>query len=889
MNAYKRIERCEFHVMLIAVVMLAFVTGIKSVDAQEAQETMAPVTELFNSNNSESYSKLIEWLSNGSLDPNMVLNETGDGTAIVHYAAANLPGILRAVIANGGRCNLKNTHGAAPLHFAAAQESLGPGPESIRMLVECGADIDLQDNRGATPLHAVYRSARSNGIFFKNLEPAKTDTDKDCFPCNGGMRQDILQALLEFDANPNIRDNGGDTPLMLVIKTKGAIFTRLGHMRLLLEYGAGPDAPDNKGATPLIQAILSHSGYADYGVPEEIINTLLEFRADPDLRDGEGDTALIHAAKDDENTLAEIEALLAGGADPCLADRNGKLPYDHASEGSSVRNVLYKAGGYFDKELGMCARDAHAAMEREKELNISRDNRRRIQSCLKSQGFDPGTPDGLFGPRTRKALQGWQIAQGFKDDESVGYLTSDQADTLLEACKVALEPNCAGKPEGAKCWKELANRPGCYIWDGHYIPTQTAAWSGSCSADGVAVGKGTADWKASDRSISETGLLVDGKFHGHLVVNFFPSREVWEGPFVNGKLHGYWVKRGSQGEVWNCWQNGERVDKAACNVATVDSRMEAKKRTAFRSGPGNEYESLGLVHADAKVQATSEVGDWLWVENSDGQAGYVHTSALEEYVSRYSPGDVFRDCSGCPEMVVVPAGKFNMGANVSEKYSQDSERPVHQVTISEPFAVGKYEVTFSEWDACVAAGGCGGYRPDDVGWGRGNRPVIYVSWEDANRFARWLSSETGKQYRLLSESEWEYAARAGTTGPFHFGSTISTDQANYNGNYTYGNVREGVYRERTVPVGSFPSNKFGLHDMHGNVHEWVEDCWHSDYRGAPTDGSTWTSGGDCDSRGLRGGSWGSLPGNLRAANRNWNVTGVRDNYGGLRVARTLTP
>ena len=287
---------------------------------------------------------------------------------------------------------------------------------------------------------------------------------------------------------------------MLVIKTKGAIFTRLGHMRLLLEYGADPDAPDNKGATPLIQAILSHSGYANYGVPEEIINTLLEFRADPDLRDGEGDTALIHAAKDDENTLAEIEALLAGGADPCLADRNGKLPYDHASEGSSVRIVLYKAGGKFDKELGMCARDAHAAMEREKELNISRDNRRRIQSCLKSQGFDPGTPDGLFGPRTRKALQGWQIAQGFKDDESVGYLTSDQADTLLEACKVALEPNCAGKPEGAKCWKELANRPGCYIWDGHYIPTQTVAWSGSCSADGVAVGKGTADWKSSDSS-----------------------------------------------------------------------------------------------------------------------------------------------------------------------------------------------------------------------------------------------------------------------------------------------------------------------------------------------------------------------------------------------------
>ena len=205
-------------------------------------------------------------------------------------------------------------------------------------------------------------------------------------------------------------------------------------------------------------------------------------------------------------------------------------------------------------------------------------------------------------------------------------------------------------------------------------------------------------------------------------------------------------------------------------------------------------------------------------------------------------------------MVVVPAGTFNMGSNASEEDSDDSEPPVHQVTIFVPFAVGKYEVTFSEWDACVAAGGCGGYRPDDNSWGRANRPVMNVSWEDANEFVRWLSTETGKQYRLLSESDWEYVARAGTTGPFHFGSTISTDQANYDGDYTYGNGREGVYRGKTVQVGSFPSNRFGLHDMHGNVWEWVEDCWHGDYSGAPTDGSAWTI-------------WRQLPDRTRVARR----------------------
>ena len=195
---------------------------------------------------------------------------------------------------------------------------------------------------------------------------------------------------------------------------------------------------------------------------------------------------------------------------------------------------------------------------------------------------------------------------------------------------------------------------------------------------------------------------------------------------------------------------------------------------------------------------------------------------------------------------------------------------------------------FSQWDACVAEGGCS-HRPSDAFWGRNERPVINVNWHDAKAYVRWLSGKTGHQYRLLSESEWEYVARAGTTGAFHFGRTISTDQANYDGRYVYGSGREGVYRIKTVSVGSFPSNGYGLHDVHGNVWEWVEDCWHSDYRGAPTDGSAWISGGNCDYRVLRGGSWNFYPSILRAANRNWNEAGSRNEISGFRVARTLTP
>lgn len=244
-------------------------------------------------------------------------------------------------------------------------------------------------------------------------------------------------------------------------------------------------------------------------------------------------------------------------------------------------------------------------------------------------------------------------------------------------------------------------------------------------------------------------------------------------------------------------------------------------------------------------------------------------------------------CSECPEMVDVPAGSFMMGSPESEEDRDNDEGPVHQVTFERPFAVGKYEVTFAEWDACVAGGGCKDYRPDDEGWGRGRRPVINISWKDAQNYVRWLSEKTGEAYRLLSEAEWEYVARAGTTTPFHTGTTISTDQANYNGNFTYGSGRKGEKRGKTVPVGSFPANAFGLYDVHGNVSEWTQDCWHGDYTDAPTDGSAWESG-ECGERVRRGSSWDYNPKYLRSAYRTSDAPTDRDSKFGFRVAMTLT-
>jgi formylglycine-generating enzyme required for sulfatase activity len=239
--------------------------------------------------------------------------------------------------------------------------------------------------------------------------------------------------------------------------------------------------------------------------------------------------------------------------------------------------------------------------------------------------------------------------------------------------------------------------------------------------------------------------------------------------------------------------------------------------------------------------------------------------------AEYHPGDFFRDCKECGEMAVVPAGTFEMGSGA------DMESPIHRVTIAKPFAIGRYEVTFREWDLCVAAGGCK-YSPSDQNWGRGDRPVINLSWLDAKEFVKWLSEKTGQSYRLPSEAEWEYAARAGTSTPYFWGREIGTRQAQ---------CREcGGGGAQTSPVGSFKSNAFGLFDTAGNAAEWVEDCWNDNYRNAPRDGSAWTTG-QCQLRGLRGGSFDSQAKYLRSQARFRYDFDVRYLANGFRVVREL--
>jgi hypothetical protein len=325
------------------------------------------------------------------------------------------------------------------------------------------------------------------------------------------------------------------------------------------------------------------------------------------------------------------------------------------------------------------------------------------------------------------------------------------------------------------------------------------------------------------------------------------------------------------------WLARRRDDLFAADRDFIDQSgaREAKARARARRVPALVYVLLvGIILGLVGVINEEYVKEqWNWYRTiRPYRLANVDSYVLKPEAERaLKPGGSFRECaSDCPEMIVVPAGEFMMGSPTTEKDRYANEGPQHKVTIAMPFAVSKFDVTFANWDACVSVGGC--RQTSDGGMGRGRKPVIYVNWNDAQQYVAWFSKMTGQRYRLLTEAEWEYAARAGTTTAYSWGDEIGEGNAN-----------------ETSPVGSFKPNAFGLYDMGGNVWQWVEDCYHDDYDEAPTDGSAWVTG-DCNRRVVRGGSWYlKSSGNLRTALRIRLTTDFRNFNLGFRVGRTLSP
>ena len=335
------------------------------------------------------------------------------------------------------------------------------------------------------------------------------------------------------------------------------------------------------------------------------------------------------------------------------------------------------------------------------------------------------------------------------------------------------------------------------------------------------------------------------------------------------------------GRYLEAWPAGAYLAQTKQRLVELEKAQEQERQAQVGA---ERYHGEGRIHLDVPIihGAPQHVECGAWFKPGAGQAEW------------------FKDFDFSPEMVVVPAGGFTMGSPADELWRDGTESPQPNVTIAEPFAVGRFAVTFDEWDAYVEqAPGSGGFlstgqtkphSPSDQGWGRGTRPVINVSWEDAQGYIAWLNSKLdGNPYRLLSETEWEYAARAGTTTPFWWGSSITPAQANYDGNYVYkGGGDKGECRGKTVPVDSFEPNPWGLYNAHGNVWEWTADCWNDSHSGNPGDGGARTTGHD-SRRVVRGGSWSNFPQSLRSAYRFGLNTTFRYLIQGFRLARTLNP
>ncbi|MCX7112396.1 MAG: SUMF1/EgtB/PvdO family nonheme iron enzyme [Proteobacteria bacterium] len=300
-------------------------------------------------------------------------------------------------------------------------------------------------------------------------------------------------------------------------------------------------------------------------------------------------------------------------------------------------------------------------------------------------------------------------------------------------------------------------------------------------------------------------------------------------------------------------------------------------------GLDKQMKTVPALKQGNKLRATDQILAFLKCQDkiAEGLSRLDFQNIRMEGLAGWHFRDRLQDGSLGPVMSIIPGGRFLMGSPENEAGRSNNERQ-HEVEV-ESFAIGQYAVTFEEYDRFAVATGRG--KPKDQGWGRGRHPVINVTWNDAVAYAEWLSALTGEPYRLPTEAEWEFACRAGTTTPFHFGETISTDLANYNGNYTYGNGKKGVYREKTVEVGQFPANAWGLHDMHGNVWEWTASVYDRQYGGAEWQVSADYAAGN---RVVRGGSWGGNPQYLRSAYRLGDTSDGAINFLGFRLARALS-
>ncbi len=557
-----------------------------------------------------------------------------------------------------------------------------------------------------------------------------------------------------------------------------------------------------------------------------MVPPLVEARADPDIRAADGATALFIAVLRGYEDIAR--ELVAAGADTTIPGPKGRTALELAQLQGLDSTVTLLAGAEADRAAFLAAEDA--------------DTGNAYDRYIRSY------PSGIFTERARERREAAVDREAFERARMSG--TAQSYREYLKVYPTGLHHEAA-----VQRVTEL---------DADEYERAVQADSASAYADYL--------------EANPEGLFVD---------------EV--------------QRRRRQALDRETFARAEKRDTIEELQAYLDSQPEGAHRDEARDRLKELREPL--VFADAQeVHTAASYSEYL-ASYPDG----AYADLANQMIAQLgATGNEFRDCDHCPAMVVVPSGTFMMGSDDGKP----GETPRHQVTIGEPLAVGKYEVTLGEFKAFVAATGHDmadedgllGLPPADActslaflqvferiswrapGFGQDDdSPVVCVSWNDAVAYVKWLSTETGQPYRLLSEAEWEYVARAKTDTAFHFGATISTREANYDSSHSDELSVDRLNRGQAITVGSFPPNRFGVHDVHGNALEWVEDCWHDNYEGAPADGRAWTWDGNCEVRVARGGSWYNYASLIRSAARGSFDAKKRHSNFGLRVARAIGP
>ena len=666
-----------------------------------------------------------------------------------------------------------------------------------------------------------------------------------------------------------------DAPPPQVVRSAQELLTELG-------YAPGPaDGVWGRRSARAYQAFLR-----DAGMPSENALTpeaLLVMRAIADRHNGRPDTgafpiadspgqALLQQVILEAQELLEILGYGPGPADGVWGRRSASayraffrdagLPPEDALTPDGLRALRARAGS-------QVAADALPA-----EDAALQDAVREAQELLARLGYDPGPVDGTWGTRSEMAYRAFLREAGLPPGDAL------IVDGLLALRALAGTLDSDGGPSGAR--PEGAGSP--------HDALRRAAISGDLDALKAALDAGA---PIDARDGQGWTLLMHVASAGN--------------PLLLEPLLGAGADlniRAPDGATALLLAVALRHDEIVVSLMKSGADVSVPGpdgRTAVDAGRARygDSEAARMAGRDPAIIALLEGRTWAEAVQDAEEA--------ERVARKWLAGTEFRDCPLCPAMVVVPSGSFMMGSPAGEAGRFQNEGPAHRVALSRPFGVGIYEIRRREFGRFVAETGHAmgdscwtdelgewkvrlGRSWTNPGFAQGDRhPAVCVSWEDAKSYVEWLSQRSGEAYRLLSESEWEHAARAGTEGPFHFGSAISTDLANFDDTHARRLGRTGAYRRKTVPAGTYPANGFKLHDMHGNVWEWVEDCWHDSYEGAPSNGSAWTDDDDCTLRTLRGGAWDGEPPSLRAAARVWSTTGNRIATIGFRVARDLSP